>query len=108
MLGQIVDHIFGQVFNQIFGQGFGEGKKHKYSVQYYLALGKNVKNSKTHLRPPPFLFLRANFSNPTFKLVNILDFFMNLLQNLAIHSVFYKESESQVKKCQISEPGGKN
>ena len=28
-------------------------------------------------------------------------------QNLAIYTVFYKESESEVKKCQILEPGGK-
>ena len=29
-------------------------------------------------------------------------------QILAIYTVFYKESESEVKKCQILEPGGKN
>ncbi len=29
-------------------------------------------------------------------------------QNLATYTVFYKESESEVKKCQILEPGGKN
>ena len=29
-------------------------------------------------------------------------------QNLAIYTVFYKESESEVKKCKILEPGGKN
>ena len=28
--------------------------------------------------------------------------------NLAIYTVFCKESESEVKKCQILEPGGKN
>ena len=27
-------------------------------------------------------------------------------QNLAIYSVFYKESESEVEKCQLLEPGG--
>ena len=27
-------------------------------------------------------------------------------QNLAIYTVFYKESESEVRKCQILEPGG--
>ena len=29
-------------------------------------------------------------------------------QNLTIYTVFYKESESEVEKCQILEPGGKN
>mgnify|MGYP003350801796 FL=1 len=29
-------------------------------------------------------------------------------QNLAIYTVFYKESESEVEKCEILEPGGKN
>ena len=29
-------------------------------------------------------------------------------QNLTIYTVFYKESESEVKKCKILEPGGKN
>ena len=29
-------------------------------------------------------------------------------QNLAIYTVFYKEFESEVKKIQILEPGGKN
>ena len=29
-------------------------------------------------------------------------------QHLAIYTVFYKESESEVKKCKILEPGGKN
>ena len=29
-------------------------------------------------------------------------------QNLAIYTVFYKESESEVKKCKILEPGGEN
>ena len=29
-------------------------------------------------------------------------------QNLVIYTVFYKESESEVKKCQILEPGGEN
>ena len=28
--------------------------------------------------------------------------------NLAIYTVFYKESESEVKKSEILEPGGKN
>ena len=28
-------------------------------------------------------------------------------QNLAIYTVFYKESESEVEKCEIWEPGGK-
>ncbi len=28
--------------------------------------------------------------------------------NLAIHTVAYKESESEVKKCKILEPGGEN
>ena len=27
-------------------------------------------------------------------------------QNLAIYTVFYKESESEVEKCEILEPGG--
>ncbi len=29
-------------------------------------------------------------------------------QNLAMYPVFYEESESEVKKCKILEPGGKN
>ena len=29
-------------------------------------------------------------------------------QHLAIYTVVYKESESEVKKCKILEPGGKN
>ena len=29
-------------------------------------------------------------------------------QNLAIYTVFYKESESEVEKCEILEPGGEN
>ena len=29
-------------------------------------------------------------------------------QNLAIYTVFYKESESEVKKYQIWQPGGEN
>ena len=30
-----------------FDEIFGEGKKHKYSVHHYPALGKNIKNLKT-------------------------------------------------------------
>ena len=29
-------------------------------------------------------------------------------QNLAIYTVFYEESESEVKKSEILDPGGKN
>ena len=29
-------------------------------------------------------------------------------QNLAIYTVFYKESESEVKKSKILDPGGEN
>ena len=29
-------------------------------------------------------------------------------QNLAIYTVSYKESESEVKKCKVLEPGGEN
>ena len=31
---------------------------------------------------------------------------MNFGQHLAIYTVFYKESESEVEKCEILEPGG--
>ena len=34
--------------------------------------------------------------------------FMIFGQNLAIYTVFYKESESEVNTYQILEPGGKN
>ena len=44
--------FFGQIFDQMFGQefdqGLGEGKNHKYSVQYYSAQGKIVKNHQKH------------------------------------------------------------
>ena len=33
--------------------------------------------------------------------------FLTSIIFLAIYPVFYKESESEVKKCQILEPGGK-
>ena len=42
MFGQIFDQMFAQGFDQ----GFGEEKDHKYSVQCYPALRKNVKNHK--------------------------------------------------------------
>ena len=29
-------------------------------------------------------------------------------QHLAIYTIFYKESESEVEKCKILEPGGEN
>ena len=54
--------------------------------------------------------------NPRFKLENIFfDFFLINLTGflgsrhaqLAIYTVFDEESESEVKKCQILEPGGK-
>ena len=39
-----------------------------------------------------------------------LDPFQNgyLIGNWVIHTVFDKESESEVKKCKILEPGGEN
>ena len=50
VVGQIVEQISGQIFDQIFGQGFdqdlGEGKDHRYSVQYYPGLRRNIKNIK--------------------------------------------------------------
>ena len=62
-----------------------------------------------------FLQIASKSDNPMFKLVNKLDLsylfdwiFMIFDQNLAIYTVFYKESESEVKKCQILDPGGKN
>ena len=57
------------------------------------------------------------------KLVKKLDCFINLsgfslflitiwsymyVYNIYIYIVFYKESESEVKKCKFFEPGGKN
>ena len=38
---------------------------------------------------------------------NFDGFFDIFDQNLAIYTVFHEESESEVKKCQISDPGGK-
>ena len=49
------DQIFGQVFDQIADQGFdqclGREQKHKCSVQYYPALGKNVQKQKQNVKP---------------------------------------------------------
>ena len=43
-----------------------------------------------------------------FKFIKNYMCFMMFAQILAIYTVFYKESESEVKKCQTLEPGGKN
>ena len=52
-----------------------------------------------------------NVQKPTFsktrKKFNDYQIFIVFGQHLAIFTVFYKESESEVKKCQILEPGGK-
>ncbi len=54
-----------------------------------------------------------NEHNPTFKFVKYLNNLFNLTgfssfldQNLAIYTVFYKESESEVKKIKFLQPGG--
>ena len=35
---------FPQIFAQFVDQGLGQGKNHMYNVQYYPAVGKNLKN----------------------------------------------------------------
>ena len=41
-------------------------------------------------------------------LIHLVDFSISTHAQLAIYTVFDEESESEVKKCRILEPGGKN
>ena len=96
----------------------------KFLISYFLlekrrkTNEKRRKNEENHRSKYMFYYFSYFFTiflNPTFKLVKYLNSFFNLTgfssfldQNLAIYTVFYKESESEVKKIKILEPGGKN
>ena len=59
-----------QIIGEVFGQGLGEGKSHKYSVQYYPAQGKTMKNvekppkESKNLKPPKPLNLVKKILKP--------------------------------------------
>ena len=52
-----------------------------------------------------FYFTPYAFDKKTPNFAQGLDF---LRSQVAIYTVFHEESESEVEKCQILEPGGKN
>ena len=51
--------------------------------------------------------LEVNIFELTWTILTSIKVFAYFVQNLAIYTVVYKESESEVKKCQILEPGPK-
>ena len=74
MFGQMFDQVFDQMFGHGFDQGWGKGKNHKYSVQYYPAEGKHLKNNKKSIKSSKTsnLPLSKSFSKPCLKELNPL------------------------------------
>ena len=51
--------------------------------------------------------LEVNIFELTRKILTTIQMFVIFDKNLGIYTVFYKESESEIKKCKILEPGRK-
>ena len=64
-------------------------------------------HAKTTIHAKIVITLRSNYKNKLIFFIIWLDLHDFWSTFGHIYTVFYKESESEVKKCEILEPGGK-